>query len=47
MSLSSDIKEFALDLGYHGVGIAPADPFHDYIKVLDERNEDYIRLQSL
>lgn len=41
MSLSEDIKDFALDLGYSGVGITPADAFPDYTAELKSRYEMY------
>ena len=41
MSLTSQIKEFALDIGYSGVGITPADGFPEYITELTNRQEMY------
>lgn len=41
MSLSEDIKDFALDIGYSGVGITTADSFPDYITELKARYEMY------
>ena len=41
MSLSTDIKEFALDIGYSAVGITPADDFDDYIAEVRSRGEKY------
>ena len=41
MSLSTQIKEFALDLGYSKVGIIPADSFPEYISDLTNRHEMY------
>jgi epoxyqueuosine reductase len=41
MSLSEDIKEFALDLGYSRVGITTSEAFTDYIVDLKARNEMY------
>ena len=41
MSLSADIKDFALDLGYSKVGITTADGFPDYIMDLNSRYEMY------
>ncbi|WP_378954504.1 epoxyqueuosine reductase [Pelosinus sp. sgz500959] len=41
MSLTSQIKEFALDIGYSKVGIIPADSFPEYIDELTNRNEMY------
>lgn len=41
MSLSEDIKDFALDLGYSRVGITTADPFPEYIAELNSRNDMY------
>jgi epoxyqueuosine reductase len=37
MSLTQEIKEFALDLGFSRVGIAPADPFESHIRELENR----------
>jgi len=41
MSLTSQIKEFALDLGYSKVGIIPADDFQEYVDEVTSRNEMY------
>jgi len=41
MSLSEDIKDFGLDLGYSRVGITTADSFPDYIADLNARREMY------
>lgn len=41
MSLTDDIKDFALDLGYSKVGIAKADIFSDYISELNSRYKMY------
>ena len=41
MKLSEQIKDYALDLGYHAVGIAPANPFIQYTEALEQRREDY------
>jgi len=41
MSLSEDIKDFALDLGYSKVGITTAESFPDYIAELNSRHEMY------
>ena len=41
MSLTEDIKDFALDLGYSKVGITTADSFPDYIAELNSRYEMY------
>ncbi len=41
MSLSEDIKDFALDLGYSRVGITTADAFPEYIAELMSRHEMY------
>ncbi|MBI2907687.1 MAG: HEAT repeat domain-containing protein [Chloroflexi bacterium] len=41
MSLTDDIKDFALDLGYSRVGITSAEPFADYIKELNSRRDMY------
>lgn len=41
MSLTQDIKDFGLDLGYSGVGITNADGFPDYIRDLKSRYEMY------
>jgi epoxyqueuosine reductase QueG len=35
MKLSEQIKDYALDLGYHAVGIAPANPFIQYAEALE------------
>jgi epoxyqueuosine reductase len=41
MSLTTQIKEFALDLGYNKVGIIPADSFPEYIADLTNRQDMY------
>jgi epoxyqueuosine reductase len=41
MSLTTQIKEFALDLGYSKVGIIPADSFSEYIADLTNRQDMY------
>ena len=41
MSLSEDIKDFGLDLGYSKVGITTADAFPDYVAELESRREMY------
>ncbi|MFW6056095.1 MAG: epoxyqueuosine reductase [Chloroflexota bacterium] len=41
MSLTQDIKDFALDLGYHDVGITTAAPFTWYKQELKSRYEGY------
>ena len=41
MSLTTQIKEFALDIGYSRVGIIPADDFPEYITDLTQRQEMY------
>lgn len=41
LSLTSEIKEFALNLGYSKVGIIPADSFPEYIADLTNRSEMY------
>jgi len=41
MSLSEDIKDFGLDLGYSKVGITTADSFPDYIAELNSRRDMY------
>jgi len=41
MSLTEDIKDFALDLGYSRVGITTADPFPGYIAELKARQDMY------
>jgi epoxyqueuosine reductase len=42
MSLTQDIKEFALDLGYSKVGITPADGFPVYLEDLKSRYDMYV-----
>lgn len=37
MSLTSEIKAYALDIGYSKVGIAPADNFDDHIEEVASR----------
>ena len=41
MSVTEDIKSYALDLGYSRVGITTAEPFPLYARALEERSEDY------
>ena len=41
MSHSEPIKDYALDIGYHAVGIAPAEPFTQFAEALRERAENY------
>jgi epoxyqueuosine reductase len=41
MSLTEEIKSYALDLGYSRVGITTAEPFPMYAQALEERSRDY------
>jgi epoxyqueuosine reductase len=41
MSLTDEIKNYALDLGYSRVGITTAEPFPLYAQALEERSQDY------
>lgn len=41
MSLTEDIKDFALDLGYSRVGITTAEGFPEYVEQLNARHEMY------
>jgi len=41
MSVTEEIKSYALDLGYNSVGITTADPFPLYAETLKERSRDY------
>ena len=41
MSLTEDIKDFALDFGYSRVGVTTADPFPGYIAELRARQDMY------
>ncbi|HAJ26200.1 MAG TPA: PBS lyase, partial [Syntrophus sp. (in: bacteria)] len=41
MSLSEEIKDYALALGYSRVGIATAEPFPLYAQSMEERADDY------
>jgi epoxyqueuosine reductase len=41
MSITQDIKEFALDLGFSRVGITTAEPFEPYAKAMAERSDMY------
>lgn len=41
MSLTKDIKEYALEIGYSKVGITTADCFDDYIKEMESRSDMY------
>jgi epoxyqueuosine reductase len=47
MSLAEEIKDFALDLGYHAVGIAPAHPFSEFARCFKEREKEYAALNYL
>lgn len=47
MTLTEEIKDFALDLGYCAVGVAPADPFPQFAEKLAERGADYAALTYL
>ncbi len=47
MSLTRAIKDFALDLGYHSVGIAGAEPFDEFARILEQRRESYATLSYL
>ncbi len=41
MSITRDIKDFALDIGYSKIGITPADSFQDHIDEVQSRGEIY------
>ncbi len=41
MSLTTDIKDFALDIGYNRVGITSAESFSDHIDEVQSRNAIY------
>ena len=41
MSITRDITDFALDIGYSKVGITPADSFQDHIDEVQSRGEIY------
>jgi epoxyqueuosine reductase len=41
VTFSEEIKDYALDIGYHAAGIAPAHPFTQYAEALEERSDDY------
>lgn len=41
MSLTEEIRHYALDLGYSRVGITTAEPFPLFARALKERSEDY------
>ncbi len=41
MSITADIKNFALDIGYSKVGITSADSFQDHIDEVLSRGEIY------
>lgn len=41
MSLTTDIKEFALDLGYSRVGVTTADPFSEHVTEVQSRGAMY------
>ena len=42
MSLTQDIKDYALDIGFSKVGITHADGFPEYAEVLKERYDSYV-----
>ena len=39
MSLTREIEDFALDLGYHDVGITTAEPFTWFAEEMESRRE--------
>lgn len=41
MTLTEDIKAYALDIGYTHVGITPADSFTDHVEEVESRKEIY------
>ncbi len=41
MSLTEQIKTYALDIGYHAVGITTADPFDDHVAEVTSRSTMY------
>lgn len=41
MTLTERIKEYALDLGYAKVGVTTADPFEEYLAIMEKRKDDY------
>ena len=41
MSLATDVKDFALDIGYNHVGITTADSFSDHIDEVQSREAIY------
>jgi len=41
VSLTEEIREYALDLGFDGIGFATADPFTGLSQALQERKEGY------
>jgi len=41
LSLTDAIKDYALSLGYHAVGVAPAEPFAQFAAALEQRRADY------
>jgi epoxyqueuosine reductase len=41
MSLTASIKDYALDIGYHAVGVCSADPFPQFAAAWQERQQDY------
>lgn len=41
MSLTQEIKRYALDLGYSRLGITTAEPFPMYAQALEQRSQDY------
>jgi epoxyqueuosine reductase len=47
MSLTGKIKDFALDLGYHAVGVCPAHPFYEFSRCMEDRKEEYASLSYL
>jgi epoxyqueuosine reductase len=47
MSLTDQIKDYALDLGYSAVGVTTADPYPQLTSSLEERKEDYVNFPDL
>ncbi|NLE95193.1 MAG: epoxyqueuosine reductase, partial [Dehalococcoidia bacterium] len=41
MSLTRDIKDFGLDLGYSAVGVTTAEPFPQFIQEMTSRRDAY------
>jgi len=41
MSLTENLKEYALDIGYAAVGVTSADAFPEYVAALTARNDQY------